>query len=184
MIAWPAFVPLVQEIVAWVSRADGQTESFLAGQVLQGQTNQSNWSELLISDSGRKLKTQVLQQFDDFVRWRSPAARFAGFYHWGQGSLTNELGYVAVAVNLDLQESDLQRLPLVPLPWERFEMDAVAMQMSQSGGTDQLTHETRGDLVQQAMVNAGSEIGWWFLVGALALLLGETAVVRLLERDK
>lgn len=184
MIAWPAFVPLVQEIVAWVSRADGQTESFLAGQVLQGQANQSERSELLISESGRKLSTEVFQQFDDFVLWRSQPARFVGFYHWGQGSQTHELGDVAVAVNPDLQESDLQRLPLIPLPWERFDSGVGELQLSQAGGSDQPTEKLQGDLFHQGAVNAGSEIGWWFLVGALALLLGETVVVRLLERDK
>jgi hypothetical protein len=178
MIAWPAFVPLVQEIVGWVSRSDGQVDPYrtgemLRGQMLQGQKSEVDWQAELVTEDGQRLAAEVLRRVDEVVQWRAGPARFVGFYQWGGEMTAADPNDVVVAVNLDPAESLLAATPLVPAPWERVSFAEPLVE--DSPATDQTPVRLGAETT--------SEISWWFIVGGLVLLFGETAVVRLLEQQ-
>ena len=80
---------------------------------------------------------------------------------------------VVVAVNLDPAESLLAVTPLVPAPWERVSFAEPLVEDSPATAQTPL----------RLGAETTSEISWWFIVGGLVLLFGETAVVRLLEQQ-
>ncbi len=189
LIAWPAFVPLVQEIFAWVSNHDGVTPSFVVGQSMRGRVGADVFESRLQSDQRHRLTAKVIQKQMQNVIWTSDRATHAGFYRWvpeanvrinQAAGVANDA--LATAVNVDVSEGVLRKVPIVEAPLvtlrpnESGKLSAASLSALNANDVGSPTSASPVDAVESR------EISWWFLLAAIGVLASESVVVRILER--
>jgi hypothetical protein len=177
LIAWPAFVPLLQESAAWAG-ADPQPEAtFQVGQFMRGVVDRGVAADYWLDRDGQRYPLTIASQQGEVAAWNAGVAARTGTYYWPDDA---EPGRPAAVVNFDLRESDLQHVAAVDRGFEAVAVDddqrwAALAGPTMSGAGAEGTSSPSGVLA------TGAEISWWFLLLAIAALCGEAAVVRFVE---
>lgn len=178
LIAWPAFVPLVQEMIHW-ARADATRKTaFVVGEPVSGQTPEGEMGERLENAAGDVLDVEVQSRGGRTVRWNAGLATAAGVYRWsGARGEDRFAGRVALVVNVDPREGRLAKIDQLPEPFTRFTEEAMVEERGDA------KEDERGEIEREELGGdaEGREIYWWVLMAAAGLLIAESVVVRMLE---
>lgn len=177
LIAWPAFVPLVQEMFYWASKSDDAPAGFVVGQPISGQSLELEFGAEVIGSSGDTIPLNVVDSQGTRVFWTGGIAERSGVYRWAEGASEGELAFV---VNVDASEGDLSESWSAVPPFTLVE--SVADELSMDLEQQMTASEEPRAFLNRSTVAAGVEVGWWFLLLAIAFLIGEAIVVRWLEQ--
>lgn len=188
LIAWPSFVPLVQEIIRWAEAGTQGSTHFLVGQPITGQSPEAEFASQLRNAADDTLEVQVQTRSGNSVQWTAGMATSAGFYKWSEDRPATDPGSVeapsadagqearsggapVIAVNVDPEEGRLEKIAELAPPWMPFRESVPAA--AAAAGNEPAASES-------AAVG-GRELFWWFLLAALGLLTAESLVVKILE---
>ena len=185
-IAWPAFVPLVQEIFRWAAAGQDLPGSFIVGELIVGSSPEAEMGSLVVGSSGESLDLEITGRFGSRVRWTAGKANRADVYRWADGPSQGE---VVFAVNVDIREGDLAgevalAQPLSVLSGAEMADDLQGLTNSVTAGEEGLIENSANEssLTSASLTESGLEdVGWWLLLAAVGLLLGESALARMLE---
>lgn len=181
LIAWPSFVPLVQEIIRWVEAGEQGSSNFVVGQAVAGQTPETELGEKLRNESGATLDVAVRSRSGQSVQWTAGVVDRAGFYYWSEANPPTDAsatkgglaeGRPVIAVNVDPAEGRLQKIAALPPPWILY--DQAVQQAPDPLGSEP-------SAILRAAGLGERELFWWFLLAAAGLLAAESLVVKLLE---
>jgi uncharacterized membrane protein len=189
LIAWPAFVPLVQEMLAWVSNHDGITPSFVVGQAMRGSVAAEVFKNRLQTDQQHRLSATVIDKRMQKITWTSDRADHVGFYRWvSEASLLSDQASsfadsaLASAVNVDVSEGVLRKVSLVAAPLMTLRPNALGQLPADSWSTSNANEVESAASSPPVDASDSREISWWFLLAAIGMLASESVVVRILER--
>jgi hypothetical protein len=129
MPATQSFQPIVQEILAWTLRGQGQSRSATVGEPIGAVAPPAaaDTSLQLATPDGRSEQVRV-EAIGDETRWSFGDTWFSGIYEVEQPG--GEAAAQLFAVNVDTRESDLAKLQLGELP-------DVVMALGQWDGADE-----------------------------------------------
>lgn len=172
LIAWPAFVPLVQEIAQWVVTSEDDRDDFKVGEPIIIASAESVTGTKVIGTSGEELEIKVAERLGSRITWTAGIAQGSDVYRWADGP---SQGTVAFVVNVDVSEGMIGRKVIPDASFEFVNADNVTDSISETASIDSKS--------SQVLKAVGSKIdsGWWFLLVAIGLLLSESMLVRMLE---
>jgi hypothetical protein len=171
IIAWPAFVPLVQEMFQWAGTSQAALTTFTIGERLSGETEEADMGTRLVGSQGNILSVDIGSRSGSRVRWSAGVAEKSGVYRWADGSSG---GQAVLVVNVDPSEGDLTPVETIPETIKLIASDELKSNLSESSDTE--SGQGRG-----AETSNNRDVGWWFLLTAVGLLITESSLVRWLE---
>lgn len=175
LIAWPSFVPLVQETIRWARADQSRKMAFLVGEPIAGQTPETEMGERLRNDAGDVLDVEVRSRVGRSVRWDAGIASSAGVYRWmGAGVEGGEDAAPALVVNVDPREGRLGKVVELPERFTRYDAESAPEEFVESAADE-------AGRAESTRRTDGREIFWWVLLAAGGLLIAESVVVRILE---
>ncbi|XZE54619.1 vWA domain-containing protein [Planctomycetaceae bacterium SH139] len=190
MIAWPVFVPLVQEMVQWAGVSTPFPTAFQVGTPLAGRTPESEMGTQLVNEQDENYPVEITSRIGRSAVWSAGLARQVGVYRWADGPAAGEL--VAV-VNHDPREADLAKLDRLPEPLRLIsddqlgELTAATNEPPNSEANEPPTGTAEQPAVAAGGASAGDqqvplgELGWYWLLAGLGLMIAESTLVRCLE---
>jgi hypothetical protein len=155
MAAWPSFVPIVHELLAWAITQQGSDRNSTVGQPIGGEAPASAVSRNLVvqTPGGREQAVQTDAAAGE-SHWTYADTNLSGVYTLSAAG--GEAGQ-PFAVNVDTRESDLSRAEISELPPE-------------------IVTSERSNLDDTTSAAVSRETGFhrWLLYGVLGLLLVES----------
>ncbi|WP_164102936.1 BatA domain-containing protein [Candidatus Laterigemmans baculatus] len=195
LIAWPSFVPLVQEILRWADAGEPTSRQFIVGERVVGRSPEARFAGQLASEAGATLETHVQSRSGPTVRWTAGVASQAGFYWWSaspQAAPGDEAAPLpaaplpaaqppVIAVNVDPGEGRLEKLGELPAPWQRLGESTPDAAATPAAAAERSAAAPAADPPALESPGAGRELFWGLLLVALGLLVAESLVVKILE---
>jgi hypothetical protein len=180
-IAWPAFVPLVQEIFRWAGAGETPPTTFLVGQSLEGLMTENRVGTRLVGDSGDFIDVNAIPRTGSTVAWSGRQTRRSGAYRWADGK---QAGSLAGVVNVDPTESFVFEKASLPSSWTTLTADRVdaAFSIAETDPTvdSQSALDSQGMQASTTQQEA-KEYGWSLLLSVIGLLVGESVLLRWME---
>jgi len=198
IVAWPVFLPLVQESIAWAAISPTGPAQLEVGQWLWGtgsredlrneqrrnvqrrnkDLRQADLGTYILGPDDQRLEIRHDRSGTRGVRWRAGPAASPGIYRWGDGQ---GAGRSVAVVNLPAEEGRLVRAETLPRLFTRF-MDVLpAADTEALDSAAELDAEGKKLPASPPVTSRlGTEIAWWLLLVAAGLVLLESTLVRYL----